>query len=212
MIVKSTEFIKSAVKPGQYPDSDLPEIAFAGRSNVGKSSLINVLVNRKNLVRTSSTPGRTQLINFFDVNGRFTLVDLPGYGFAKVPLAVKKEWGPMMEAYFATRENLRGVVLILDIRRTPVAEDRQMLQWFKTYSIPVVLVVTKCDKVSRNERAKQAAVIAEAIGVAKEKQAAVIAEAIGVAKDALSFFSALSKEGKDQIWERIERLLDGNGD
>ncbi len=197
MIVKSTEFIKSAVKPGQYPDSDLPEIAFAGRSNVGKSSLINVLVNRKNLVRTSSTPGRTQLINFFDVNGRFTLVDLPGYGFAKVPLAVKKEWGPMMEAYFATRENLRGVVLILDIRRTPVAEDRQMLQWLETYNIPVLLVVTKCDKVSRNERAKQAA---------------VIAEAIGVAKDELSFFSALNREGKDQIWERIEQLLAGDGE
>jgi GTP-binding protein len=197
VIVKSTEFIKSAVKPGQYPESDLPEIAFAGRSNVGKSSLINVLVNRKNLVRTSSTPGRTQLINFFDVNGRFTLVDLPGYGFAKVPLAVKKEWGPMMEAYFATRENLKGVVLIVDIRRTPVAEDRQMLQWLKTYNIPVVLVVTKCDKVSRNERAKQAA---------------VIAEAIGVAKDALSYFSALNKEGKDQIWERIEHLLEGDGE
>src|ERR1035437_4044080 len=115
LIIKSTEFIKSAVKPNQYPEGNLPEIAFAGRSNVGKSSLINVLVNRKNLVRTSSTPGRTQLINFFNVNGRFTLVDLPGYGFAKVPLAVKKEWGPMMETYFASRSNLKGVGLIFDI-------------------------------------------------------------------------------------------------
>ncbi|HTG83142.1 MAG TPA: ribosome biogenesis GTP-binding protein YihA/YsxC [Geobacteraceae bacterium] len=192
MIVKSAEFIKSATKPSHYPESALPEIAFAGRSNVGKSSLINVLVNRKNLVRTSSTPGRTQLINFFDVNGRFTLVDLPGYGFAKVPLAVKKEWGPMMEAYLSRRENLNGVVLIFDIRRTPVAEDRQMLQWFKAYDIPAVLVITKCDKVSRNERAKQAAVIAGALGVLKED---------------LCFFSALSKEGKDEVWERIERLL-----
>ena len=192
LIIKSTEFIKSAVKPNQYPDSDLPEIAFAGRSNVGKSSLINVLVNRKNLVRTSSTPGRTQRINFFDVNGRFTLVDLPGYGFAKVPLSVKKEWGPMMETYFATRSNLRGVVLIFDIRRTPVAEDGQMLQWLRAYDIPAVLVVTKCDKVSRNERAKQATVIAQALGVMKED---------------LSFFSALSREGKDAIWERVERLL-----
>ncbi|HEY6874068.1 MAG TPA: ribosome biogenesis GTP-binding protein YihA/YsxC [Geobacteraceae bacterium] len=192
MIVKSTEFIKSAVKPGQYPETDLPEIAFAGRSNVGKSSLINVLVNRRNLVRTSSTPGRTQLINFFNVNGRFTLVDLPGYGFAKVPLAVKKEWGPMMEAYFAARENLKGVVLILDIRRTPVADDRQMLQWFRAYHIPAVLVVTKCDKVTRNERAKQAA---------------VIARTLDVAKDDLCFFSALSRDGKDEVWERIERLL-----
>ena len=127
MIVKSTEFIKSAAKPAHYPPADLPEIAFAGRSNVGKSSLINCLVNRKGLVRTSSTPGRTQLINFFDVNGEFVLVDLPGYGYAKVPLAVKKEWGPMMEAYLSSRDTLAGVVLILDIRREPSPEDRQML-------------------------------------------------------------------------------------
>ncbi len=192
VIVKSTEFIKSATKPSHYPESDLPEIAFAGRSNVGKSSLINVLVNRKNLVRTSSTPGRTQLINFFNVNNRFTLVDLPGYGFAKVPLAVKKEWGPMMEAYFATRENLKGVVLILDIRRTPTPDDRQMLQWLRAYGITSLLVVTKCDKVTRNERARQAA---------------VIARALDVTKDDLCFFSALSRDGKDEVWERIERLL-----
>ena len=192
MIVKSTEFITSAVKPNQYPESDLPEIAFAGRSNVGKSSLINVLVNRKNLVRTSSTPGRTQLINFFNVNGLFTLVDLPGYGFANVPLAVKKEWGPMMETYLSKRKNLRGVVLIFDIRRTPVAEDRQMIDWLRSYDIPPLLVVTKCDKVSKNERAKQVAIITQGLGVIKEE---------------ISFFSALSKDGKDDIWERIERVL-----
>jgi GTP-binding protein len=196
LIIKSTEFIKSAVKPDHYPEGDLPEIAFAGRSNVGKSSLINVLVNRKNLVRTSSTPGRTQLINFFNVNGLFTLVDLPGYGFARVPLAVKKEWGPMMETYFAKRANLRGVVLILDVRRTPVAEDTQMLQWFRAYDIPALLVVTKCDKVSRNERGKQAD---------------VIARTLGVVKDDLCFFSALSKEGITEIWKRIELLLEVNG-
>jgi GTP-binding protein len=192
LIVKSTEFIKSAVKPAHYPPAELPEIAFAGRSNVGKSSLINVLVNRKNLVRTSSTPGRTQLINFFAVNDRFTLVDLPGYGYAKVPLAVKKEWGPMMAAYLSSRPTLRGVVLILDIRRTPVAEDRQMLDWLRTYAIQPILVVTKCDKVSRNERARQAAVIAQSLGVAREE---------------LTFFSTLSREGKDEIWRRIEGVL-----
>ena len=115
MIVKHTEFIKSATRPAHYPEEILPEIAFAGRSNVGKSSLINVLVNRKNLVRTSNTPGRTQLINFFRINEVFTFVDLPGYGFAKVPLSVKKEWGPMMETYLSKRENLRGVVLILSL-------------------------------------------------------------------------------------------------
>lgn len=192
VIIKTTQFIKSAVKPGQYPAGDLPEIAFVGRSNVGKSSLINVLTNRKNLVRTSSTPGRTQLINFFEVNSRFTLVDLPGYGFARVPLAVKKEWGPMVETYLSTRRSLKGVVLILDIRRIPVAEDRLMLQWLTSYEIPAILVVTKCDKVSRNERAKQAAVIARTLGVGKEE---------------LCFFSALTREGRDEIWERIEERL-----
>ncbi len=192
MIIKSTEFIKSAAKPAHYPPADFPEIAFAGRSNVGKSSLINVLVNRKSLVRTSSTPGRTQLINFFDVNGQFTLVDLPGYGYARVPLSVKKEWGPMMEKYLSSRPSLRGVVLIFDIRRTPVAEDRQMLDWLRAYDIPPLLVVTKCDKVSRNERAKQAAVIANSLGVERGE---------------LTFFSTLTREGKDEIWTRIERVL-----
>lgn len=192
MIIKSTEFIKSAAKPAHYPPALFPEIAFAGRSNVGKSSLINVLLNRKNLVRTSSTPGRTQLINFFAVNNRFTLVDLPGYGYAKVPLAVKKEWGAMMEMYLARRATLRGVVLILDIRRTPGAEERQMLDWLRGYNIPPLLVATKCDKVSRNERSRQAGVIAASLGVTKEE---------------FCFFSALNREGKDEIWRRIEALL-----
>ena len=108
MLIKSAEFVKSATRPDNYPASDLPEVAFAGRSNVGKSSLINVLVNRKALVRTSSTPGRTQLLNFFDINGTFSLVDLPGYGFAKVPLAVKKDWGAMVHTFLERRHNLRA--------------------------------------------------------------------------------------------------------
>jgi len=193
MHVKSALFIKSATKPQHYPEGDLPEIAFAGRSNVGKSSLINALVNRKNLVRTSSTPGRTQLINFFDVNGTFTLVDLPGYGFARVPLEVKKQWGPMIEKYLSMRTNLRGVVLIIDIRRIPKEEDLQLLNWLRTFSIPPILVVTKCDKVSRNER---------------EKQLTLIAKELGVEKAALNPFSALSKEGLEKIWAEIEQVLE----
>jgi len=190
--VKSTEFIKSAVTPDHYPVSELPEVAFAGRSNVGKSSLINTLVNRKNLVRTSRTPGRTRLINFFAVNGEFVLADLPGYGFASVPNAVRREWGPMIETYLSHRENLRGVVLILDIRRVPSPEDRLMLQWLKSYSIPTLLVINKCDKVSRNERSRQAA---------------QIARTLDVPGDDLVFFSALSREGKDTLWNRLEILL-----
>ena len=119
MKILSAEFVTSAVKPDQYPPVKYPEMAFAGRSNVGKSSLINTLVNRKRLVKTSSTPGRTQLINFFDINNHFTFVDLPGYGYAKVPTAVRKKWGPMIETYLSGRDSLKGVVVILDIRRNP---------------------------------------------------------------------------------------------
>jgi len=190
--VKTTEFMKSATAPAHYPVSDLPEVAFAGRSNVGKSSLINTLVNRKNLVRTSRTPGRTQLINFFSVNGQFVLADLPGYGFASVPLSVKRDWGPMIETYLERRENLRCVVLILDVRRIPSREDLLMFHWLRTYSIPTVPVINKCDKVSRNERARQAA---------------GISRTLDVPVDEFVFFSALSREGKEDLWDRLELLL-----
>ncbi|MRR35580.1 YihA family ribosome biogenesis GTP-binding protein [bacterium] len=192
MNVTNAEFVTSGTRPAHYPPAELPEVAFAGRSNVGKSSLINVLVNRKGLVRTSSTPGRTQLINFFRVNGNLMLVDLPGYGFAKVPLAVKKEWGPMVETYLSTRPNLGCVVLIVDVRRVPTEEDQLMLQWLRAYDIPALVVVTKCDKVSKNERARQVA---------------VITRTLGLARDEMAFFSALSKEGRDDVWARIEAIL-----
>jgi GTP-binding protein len=197
MKISSTEFIKSATKPGNYPPAELPEIAFAGRSNVGKSSLINVLVNRRSLVRTSSTPGRTQLINFFDINGTFNLVDLPGYGYAKVPLSVKKAWGPMIRTYLESRETLKAVVFILDIRREPRVEDVQFLDWLEEFGVPTIPVITKIDKVNRSQR---------------EKQIKQIVEATGLPRDAFTLFSALSKDGKDDVWELIEAVLDPEED
>jgi len=186
--VVSAEFITSAVKPSGYPESELPEVAFVGRSNVGKSSLINVLVNRKSLVRTSRTPGRTQLINFFDINARLTLVDLPGYGFAKVPVAVKKAWGPMIRTYLGARPNLKGVIFILDARRVPNADDLEMLDWLEEFSIPTIPVVTKTDKLSRNELAVQLRKIAAVTGLPEE---------------VFSLFSAHTRKGRDEVWERI---------
>lgn len=191
MEVTKAEFVKSAVKPKDFPPEELPEVAFVGRSNVGKSSLINVLANRKAMVRTSSTPGRTQLINFFDINGILTLVDLPGYGYAKAPPEVRKQWGPMIETYLARRANLRAVVLILDIRRIPSDGDLRMLGWLATYGIPPIVVLTKCDKLSKVERARQTALIATAIKRDRNE---------------LLHFSALSRDGRDAIWQEVLRL------
>lgn len=193
MKISSTEFIKSATKPGNYPPPEFAEIAFAGRSNVGKSSLINVLVNRNSLVRTSSTPGRTQLLNFFNINGSFTLVDLPGYGFAKVPLAVKKAWGPMIRTYLASRDSLKAVIFILDIRRIPREEDIQMLDWLEEFGVPTIPVITKIDKINRSQR---------------EKHIKQIVAETGLPRDAFSLFSAQTRDGKDDIWERIEEALE----
>ncbi|MEJ2154060.1 MAG: ribosome biogenesis GTP-binding protein YihA/YsxC [Desulfobacteraceae bacterium] len=192
MHVKSAQFITSAVKIQQYPTADLPEVAFAGRSNVGKSSLINKLVNRKRLVKTSSTPGRTQLINFFQVNGELSLVDLPGYGYAKVPAAVRRQWGPMVEAYIAHRPNLKCVVLLMDLRRTPRDEEFQLLDWLDHHQIPTILVLTKADKLSKMKRSQQC------------KSAA---ETLGVEGSDLVLFSAKTGLGKDALWELIERVV-----
>jgi GTP-binding protein len=166
-------------------------MAFAGRSNVGKSSLINTLVNRKRLVKTSSTPGRTQLINFFDINNTLTFVDLPGYGYAKVPAAVRKNWGPMIETYLSTRKTLKGVVVIMDIRRIPRQEEHDLIDWLKYFSIAGILVLTKTDKLSKPKRLKQHIAIAEALAVDPAE---------------LILFSAKSRQGKDAIWDAIISL------
>ena len=191
MEVVKAEFVKSAAKPKDYPAELLPEVAFVGRSNVGKSSLINVVANRKSLVRTSSTPGRTQLINFFNINDVMTLVDLPGYGFAKAPPELRKQWRPMIETYLSSRGNLKAVVLILDIRRTPSDGDLRMLDWLNAYHIHPIIVLTKCDKLSKLERAKQTALIASVINRDQAE---------------LFQFSALSRVGRDPIWQEIARL------
>ncbi len=192
MKVKSAEFVKSAIDPSQYPEDMLPEVAFVGRSNVGKSSLINTLVNRKRLAKTSNTPGRTQLINFFLVNDKVFFVDLPGYGYAKVPLEVKKQWGPMVERYLKTRKNLRMVVLILDIRRDPTEDDLSLLRWLYNYGIKPVFVLTKSDKLSKNR-------------ITMRRRA--IGEILEVSTDALVTFSARTREGMDKTWKVIENSI-----
>ena len=159
MKIRSAEFILSASSPWQFPAPTLPEIAFAGRSNVGKSTLINSLLNRKKLVKTSSTPGKTQLINFFKINDAFHFVDLPGYGFAKVPENVRQQWQRLIEAYLQERECLRNVVLIVDSRHGPTAQDRQLKEWLDYYERPVLIVASKIDKLKRGQIQKHLNII-----------------------------------------------------
>jgi len=192
----SAEFIKSATAPSHYPEGVFSEVAFVGRSNVGKSSLINTLVGRKNLAKTSNTPGRTQLVNFFLINGRYSFVDLPGYGFARVPEAVRRNWGPMVETYLSQRPNLRLVILIMDIRRDPAAHDMDLLQWLNHYRIPALLVLTKTDKLSKSQVRIHARRIADTL----TKGADLTTPPNPI------LFSARTGEGKDVIWSFIEAL------
>ncbi|PKN52997.1 MAG: YihA family ribosome biogenesis GTP-binding protein [Deltaproteobacteria bacterium HGW-Deltaproteobacteria-13] len=193
MKIISAEFIKSAVWPPQYPPAALPEIAFVGRSNVGKSSLINTLVGRKTLAKTSNTPGRTQLINFFTINEKVSFVDLPGYGFAKVAQSVKKDWGDMIEAYLRERLSLCLVVFILDIRRDPSADDLSLRDWLDHYRIPYLYVLTKADKLSNNLAIAQKRSIERSLHVP--------------AGNKLILFSAKTQKGKSDIWQFLEDHL-----
>ena len=164
-VYRRASFLISAGKPGQFPTDDGAEVAFAGRSNAGKSSAINTLCGNKGLAKTSKTPGRTRLINFFALDDRRRLVDLPGYGYAKVPTAVRKKWGPMIETYLSGRKVLKGVVVIMDIRRTPREEEHHLIAWLEHYSIARILVLTKADKLSKTKQDKQRAAVAESMEV-----------------------------------------------
>lgn len=165
MKILSAEFVISATAPKQFPRDNKPQIAFAGKSNVGKSSIINSLLHRKNLVKTSATPGKTQLINFFIINDAFYFVDLPGYGYAKVPYAVTDAWAPMIEGYLKDSPSLDAVVVLLDIRRKPDERDTRLIEWLRQYDIPVIFAVTKSDKLNRSETDKAIRAIRTELGM-----------------------------------------------
>lgn len=188
MKISSVEFVGAAAKPGAYPKLSYPEIAFAGRSNVGKSSLINRLLNRK-IARTSSTPGRTQQLNFFVINQQLTFVDLPGYGYAKVSKQERQQWQRLIESYLSTARQLRGVVIIVDIRRGPEEEEAALCDFLTYHQRPFVLVATKCDKLKRGQI---------------EQQRKVIANRLGSIPPFL--FSAESGLGKEELWQELLRL------
>ncbi|GGE18244.1 putative GTP-binding protein EngB [Marinithermofilum abyssi] len=194
MKIKQAEFTMSAVQPKQYPADALPEIALAGRSNVGKSSLINKLINRKNLARTSSKPGKTQTINFYRINEDLYFADMPGYGFAKVSKAVRASWGRMTEKYLTSRETLRGVIQVIDLRHPPTKDDKQMYDWLKHFGIPTIVVATKQDKIAKGKRAKHLKQVRDGLNIHGE--------------DPLVAFSSETGEGKEELWSAILRFLE----
>ncbi len=191
MSVSSAEFLVAAARLEQCPAGAKPEVALAGRSNVGKSSLLNALVNKRNLAKVSKTPGRTQTLNFYLINKKFILVDLPGYGFARVPEELKRHWSCLVEGYLRQREQLRGVVQIVDIRHVPSTLDQQLYEWLRYYSVPAAVAATKADKISRGQGLKQLQLI---------KQTLRLAEGVP-----LIMFSAKTGEGKNELWRIIGR-------
>ncbi|MEW9122134.1 MAG: ribosome biogenesis GTP-binding protein YihA/YsxC [Thermotaleaceae bacterium] len=197
MKIRSAEIIISAVKPEQYPEESMPEIALAGRSNVGKSSLINMLVNMRKLARTSSSPGKTQTINFYRLNQQFHLVDLPGYGYAKVSKSNKEAWGKMMDTYLTNRKNLIEVLQLVDIRHEPTQQDKHMYSWIKSFGFNGIVIATKLDKISRGQRQKHFNMIRKALQMTSE--------------DLLIPVSAETREGKEQLWEVILEVFRVNG-
>jgi GTP-binding protein len=186
MKVTSSDIVISAVKPEQYPDTTLPEFALAGRSNVGKSSFINKMLNRKGLARISSKPGKTQTLNFYLINEILHFVDVPGYGYAKVSKKEREAWGRMIETYFTTRQQLRAVVLIVDLRHPPTADDRMMYDFLKHYEIPCIIIATKADKIPKGKWQKHLKVTKETLELEKG--------------DHIVLFSSETGLGKDEVW------------
>lgn len=191
--IKKAELVAVTADPKQYPPDELYEIAFAGRSNVGKSSLLNLLTNRKKLARVSQSPGKTRTINFYEINDSFRIVDLPGYGYAKVSKSVSESWGKMMERYFETRQGLLKVIQLVDIRHEPSKQDVQMYDYLKHYGLDGIVVATKADKISRNQYQKSERVIRQTLGMKPEDKVIPI--------------SSLKKTGHEKLLEEIEKIL-----
>ena len=192
MKIVSAEFVVSAASVAGLPSPLIPEVAFSGKSNVGKSSLINSLLNRKNLVKTSATPGKTQMINFFSINRRFHLVDLPGYGFAKAPQEVRLHWEKLMSEYLLKRMVLRGVVLIMDARHDPGPLDLKMKAWLDSAGLPALVVANKVDKLKKSQIGGRLGAISSALRLAEPPVA----------------YSARNGTGKEQLWRRVGALLE----
>ncbi len=196
MKIKSAEIVISAVSKAQYPENSLPEIALTGRSNVGKSSFINKMLNRKNLARTSSKPGKTQTLNFYLINEAFYFVDVPGYGYAKVSKTERAKWGNMIETYLTGRHELKSVILIVDLRHPPTNDDVLMYQFLKHYSIPVIVIATKADKIPRGKWEKHAKIVKEKLVIEKE--------------DPVIIFSSETGVGKEEAWQVIGKWINNN--
>ncbi len=194
MKITKAELAAVAVKPQQYPPENMPEIAFVGRSNVGKSSLLNTIVNRRNFARVSGNPGKTRTINFFEMNDAFRIVDLPGYGYAKVAKSTSGDWGPMIERYLSSRKNLLKVVQLVDIRHEPSGQDVQMYEYLRYYGLDGIVAATKADKISKNEQTKNLALIRKALKLGKQ--------------DILVPVSSLKKMGTDVLMDALEPLVE----
>jgi len=194
VIIKKVELAATVVKKSQYPEDRLPEIAFAGRSNVGKSSLLNLLINRRGFARVSGNPGKTRTINFYEINEQFRIVDLPGYGYAKASKSLTETWGPMIEEYLKGRHGLRKVVQLVDIRHDPTAQDIQMYEYLKFYGLDGLVVATKADKVSKSEAPRRISAIKRALGIS--------------GSDKVIPVSVLKRTGHEELLKEIGLLCD----